>query len=146
MKICPVCGSSLREIPKYGVLIDACPECRGIWLDRGELEKIVSLAREFHADYVDLHDRHGGEELRKHRYVEDHYYRHKKKKHKLVHLFEVLCDGRNVSTEQTPPGSRTELVTGNLSPEYTKQIRTLKGGIRDGCLLQGGGRFKVGPS
>lgn len=92
MKNCPVCGSSLREVPKYGVLIDACPGCRGIWLDRGELEKIVSLAREFHAGYIDLHDHHGGEEFRKHRYGEDHYYRHKKKKHKLVHLFEELFD------------------------------------------------------
>ncbi|HIX82519.1 MAG TPA: zf-TFIIB domain-containing protein, partial [Candidatus Erysipelatoclostridium merdavium] len=26
---------------KHGVEIDYCPECRGIWLDRGELEKII---------------------------------------------------------------------------------------------------------
>ena len=41
---CPVCGEKLREIEKYGVLVDICPGCKGVWLDRGELEKIVEMA------------------------------------------------------------------------------------------------------
>jgi Zn-finger nucleic acid-binding protein len=40
---CPVCDERLREIEKYGVMVDICPSCKGVWLDRGELEKIVSL-------------------------------------------------------------------------------------------------------
>jgi Zn-finger nucleic acid-binding protein len=40
---CPVCDERLREVEKYGVMIDLCPSCKGIWLDRGELEKIVGL-------------------------------------------------------------------------------------------------------
>jgi uncharacterized protein len=40
---CPVCQGAMREISKEGVLIDTCTQCRGVWLDRGELEKIVSL-------------------------------------------------------------------------------------------------------
>ncbi len=40
---CPVCGEKLREIDRYGVTIDICPGCKGCWLDRGELEKIVAM-------------------------------------------------------------------------------------------------------
>ena len=38
---CPHCNVSLLMAEKQGVEIDYCPECRGIWLDRGELEKII---------------------------------------------------------------------------------------------------------
>ena len=39
---CPVCKDvTLLMSEKNGVEIDYCPECRGIWLDRGELEKII---------------------------------------------------------------------------------------------------------
>lgn len=41
---CPVCGEKLREIQKYGVEVDICPGCKGVWLDKGELEKILELA------------------------------------------------------------------------------------------------------
>ncbi|MHB0936259.1 MAG: TFIIB-type zinc ribbon-containing protein [Armatimonadota bacterium] len=40
---CPVCGARLREIQKYGVEVDICPDCKGVWLDRGELEKVLEL-------------------------------------------------------------------------------------------------------
>ena len=36
---CPNDGARLVEIVRSGVLLDACPECRGVWLDRGELDK-----------------------------------------------------------------------------------------------------------
>lgn len=43
---CPVCKDVTLLMPeKNGVEIDYCPECRGIWLDRGELDKIVERAR-----------------------------------------------------------------------------------------------------
>jgi uncharacterized protein len=39
---CPVCNSiDLKMTDRQGVEIDYCPECRGIWLDRGELDKIL---------------------------------------------------------------------------------------------------------
>ena len=44
---CPVCKDvTLLMSEKNGVEIDYCPECRGIWLDRGELEKIMERARQ----------------------------------------------------------------------------------------------------
>lgn len=38
---CPICNVTLQLADKQGVEIDYCPKCRGIWLDRGELEKII---------------------------------------------------------------------------------------------------------
>jgi uncharacterized protein len=43
---CPNDDSRLVELDRAGVLIDACPECRGVWLDRGELDKILVKERE----------------------------------------------------------------------------------------------------
>lgn len=37
---CPVCGEQLRQSPSYGVMIDECPACQGIWLNKGELERV----------------------------------------------------------------------------------------------------------
>lgn len=42
---CPVCeNSALQMSERQGVEIDYCPKCRGIWLDRGELDKIIDRA------------------------------------------------------------------------------------------------------
>ncbi|WP_205695614.1 zf-TFIIB domain-containing protein [Conexibacter sp. SYSU D00693] len=38
---CPRDGSELVEVERSGVRIDACRTCRGVWLDRGELDKIL---------------------------------------------------------------------------------------------------------
>ena len=41
---CPVCPeSTLLMSERQGVEIDYCPNCRGVWLDRGELDKLVQL-------------------------------------------------------------------------------------------------------
>lgn len=48
---CPRCQGDMRELPKSGVLMDVCSRCRGVFLDRGELEKIVALAGEYERDY-----------------------------------------------------------------------------------------------
>lgn len=41
---CPVDGAELIMTERSGVEIDYCPKCRGVWLDRGELDKIVERA------------------------------------------------------------------------------------------------------
>ena len=38
---CPVCKVDLVMSERQGVEIDYCPQCRGVWLDRGELDKII---------------------------------------------------------------------------------------------------------
>lgn len=38
---CPVCRVPLAMGDRQGIEIDYCPQCRGVWLDRGELDKII---------------------------------------------------------------------------------------------------------
>ena len=38
---CPIDNETLMMAERSGVEIDYCPKCRGVWLDRGELEKII---------------------------------------------------------------------------------------------------------
>lgn len=38
---CPTCNVPLVMSERQGIEIDYCPQCRGIWLDRGELDKII---------------------------------------------------------------------------------------------------------
>jgi uncharacterized protein len=39
--LCPTCQCDLQIAERQGIEIDHCPKCRGVWLDRGELDKIV---------------------------------------------------------------------------------------------------------
>ena len=39
--LCPVCHVGLSMTDRQGVEIDYCPQCCGVWLDRGELDKII---------------------------------------------------------------------------------------------------------
>lgn len=41
---CPTDGTVLQLADRLGIEIDYCPTCRGVWLDRGELDKIVERA------------------------------------------------------------------------------------------------------
>ncbi|QET05257.1 MULTISPECIES: TFIIB-type zinc ribbon-containing protein [Cupriavidus] len=42
---CPVCPDAvLTMTDRQGIEIDYCPQCRGVWLDRGELDKLVERA------------------------------------------------------------------------------------------------------
>jgi Zn-finger nucleic acid-binding protein len=41
---CPVCDVTLSISAREGVEIDFCPQCRGVWLDRGELDKVIERA------------------------------------------------------------------------------------------------------
>ncbi len=41
---CPIDGTQLVMSERQGIEIDYCPSCRGVWLDRGELDKIVERA------------------------------------------------------------------------------------------------------
>jgi uncharacterized protein len=50
---CPNDGARLVEIERSEILVDACPECRGVWLDRGELDKILVRERQLRAGDAD---------------------------------------------------------------------------------------------
>jgi len=44
---CPIDNSELTISERQGVEIDFCPQCRGVWLDRGELDKILERTGSF---------------------------------------------------------------------------------------------------
>jgi Zn-finger nucleic acid-binding protein len=44
---CPVDNTDLTISDRQGVEIDFCPQCRGVWLDRGELDKILERSSTF---------------------------------------------------------------------------------------------------
>lgn len=46
---CPIDGSDLVITDRSGVEIDFCPKCRGVWLDRGELDKIIERSAQYAA-------------------------------------------------------------------------------------------------
>jgi len=44
--LCPICKTGLTLSDRQGVEIDYCPTCRGVWLDRGELDKVIERSFE----------------------------------------------------------------------------------------------------
>ena len=46
----PIDGSVMRQIRRYGIELDVCPTSGGVWLDKGELEKLVAFIGEEMAD------------------------------------------------------------------------------------------------
>lgn len=44
---CPNCNVNLVMTDRNGVEVDYCPECRGVWLDRGELDKIIERSTQY---------------------------------------------------------------------------------------------------
>jgi uncharacterized protein len=96
---CPNCDETLVMADRNGVEIDYCPKCRGVWLDRGELDKIIEHAAEYKPDatHSDADRQHSGEEYRhkddyKHkddyRYKDDERYKRKRKGSFLGDLFD----------------------------------------------------------
>jgi uncharacterized protein len=83
---CPTCKDvNLVMSERKGIEIDYCPECRGIWLDRGELDKIIERStsepvanqnREISKNRPQNHDK------------EDYHYKKKKRESFLGDLFD----------------------------------------------------------
>ena len=86
--MCPNCNEGMQEVRRNEVQIDVCPKCRGVWLDRGELEKLLHSAREVEADY----ERERESWMRQAPSYGDHVYRHhkpyKRKKSFLEQIFD----------------------------------------------------------
>ena len=86
---CPSCNETLLMSEKNGVEIDYCPNCRGIWLDRGELEKILDRSADHYSkkeNYESDYKRYGYGEHRGHDGHRNHP--HKKKESFLSNFFD----------------------------------------------------------
>jgi uncharacterized protein len=83
---CPICiNTDLIMSERQGIEIDYCPSCRGIWLDRGELDKIIekSIVAESGIGSPITHQQFKG---KKHQDYDDYY--KKRKRHWLDELFD----------------------------------------------------------
>lgn len=81
---CPSCKTVVLSMSeRSGIEIDFCPECRGVWLDRGELDKIIEKSQtetvsSSQSKSLPLNDP----------YSHKDYYRHKRKKSFLEEIFD----------------------------------------------------------
>lgn len=83
---CPVCNEQLLLSEKQGIEIDYCPKCRGIWLDRGELEKIVERSNSFQNENRPVQKYNDDDDY--HYKYKDKDYKYKKKKGFLGDIFD----------------------------------------------------------
>jgi uncharacterized protein len=51
--VCPKCRGEMTSYERNGVVVDQCQDCRGIFLDRGELERLVEAESAYHRPVVE---------------------------------------------------------------------------------------------
>jgi Zn-finger nucleic acid-binding protein len=86
---CPVCAVQLIMSERQGIEIDYCPTCRGVWLDRGELDKIIERSSIERKPVEQDHSQNRLREEHKSHHKEDH---HGYSKHKRRSFLEDLFD------------------------------------------------------
>jgi uncharacterized protein len=81
---CPVCTIDLMIAERQGIEIDYCPKCRGVWLDRGELDKILERSatppQTYGGDYREPYAQHAPPAYPQER--DSRHYGHQKQKRK----------------------------------------------------------------
>jgi Zn-finger nucleic acid-binding protein len=105
--LCPNDNTSMQNVSRGGVEIDICPSCRGVWLDRGELEKLMEGTRQEQAGQQqdrqrfdrEVQDFHRNPDAWKqqhpydpnqgrHRYDDNYHYKKKKKGFDIFDIFD----------------------------------------------------------
>lgn len=77
---CPVCiESELVISERQGIEIDYCPKCRGVWLDRGELDKIIERSVKFEETNDKSFEKERDFDDRRKYYSDDYNKKHKRK-------------------------------------------------------------------
>ncbi len=92
---CPTCVEvTLTMTERSGIEIDYCPNCRGVWLDRGELDKIIEKSLLQNPESMNNSRGSSREKIHEVIYKQDHfnenekYYKHKRKKSLLEEIFD----------------------------------------------------------
>lgn len=90
---CPKCEMEMKITDREGVEIDYCPQCRGVWLDRGELEKIVARTAVVDDHESDFHEDDECREVRgrgRHGDHDDRNYRGRKREGFWGNIMEIF--------------------------------------------------------
>ena len=90
---CPTCNIDLVMSERSGIEIDYCPQCRGVWLDRGELDKIIERNAQVTAPPVDTgfgtkDDFRPRKDEKRYHDDDDDYYKRKKRGGLLGDIFD----------------------------------------------------------
>lgn len=92
---CPVCDNvRMREVSKDNIMVDVCPTCKGVWLDRGELEKLTQGIQEIREPFNQFHEEYerkqyqSNDQNRNGKYPDQKY----KKKKSVMDVFGDLFD------------------------------------------------------
>lgn len=102
----PIDGSPMRQIQRFGIELDICPASGGVWLDKGELEKLMALIKEAaeeesqmfrsRSDREERYDKphHHSDEHHKPYYKDrdDYHYKGKHKKKGALHQMMEIFD------------------------------------------------------
>lgn len=96
--MCPNDNAAMQTLERSGVQFDMCPTCRGVWLDRGELEKLMDAAAADGAAAAAPPPAQGGQpwgqvrpdDYRKDKYRrdDDDFYRRRKKRDSIFDIFD----------------------------------------------------------
>ena len=92
--ICPNDDSPMQKVSREGVDMDICPTCKGIWLDRGELDKLLSREREESEKQVQAHQKFQSEVETFHRDPDQWRKQHPYDQHKQRHRYDGEDDHR----------------------------------------------------
>ena len=96
---CPIDQTTLAMTERQGIEIDYCPTCRGVWLDRGELDKLIDAGSASQAANVRLNQPSMGPEQPRYEdrsrsrdihSSDDQYYKHGKRKKKEGFLSDLF--------------------------------------------------------
>ncbi|MBZ0279813.1 MAG: zf-TFIIB domain-containing protein [Anaerolineae bacterium] len=85
---CPLDGTELKISERQGIEIDYCPQCRGVWLDRGELDKIIERSAVQAVAPTQLNDRRDDDDDDYRREGQYEYEKPKRRKSFLDDLFD----------------------------------------------------------
>ncbi|PLS80693.1 hypothetical protein CYG49_04495 [Candidatus Saccharibacteria bacterium] len=92
---CPNDGTTLDMSVRNDIKIDYCPQCRGVWLDRGELDKLiersgnVAITPQAPSDFHDTGHRHNQYDNYQTHHDNDKFHQKKRKESFLSDLFEL---------------------------------------------------------
>lgn len=92
-------NAAMQSVSRSGVEFDFCPTCRGVWLDRGELEKLMEASRAVEADVRPAapraadpawrgHERHEDQRYRRDHDHDEDYRRRRKRGFDLFDIFD----------------------------------------------------------